>query len=306
MRKINIGILEFGYLQSDINSMMVIEEIFKYCELADKLGYKSFWLTEHHNFYKSSPWSTPDTLLPLLLANTEQIKIGVGGVLINYHSPYLVALNYKLLANIFPGRVHLGFSNGTPSLKVSQLLSQRLFKKRPDNYLKNIKAVTGFFQNEELHAQKEEILIPPFLGTTPDLYLLGSFCHNLGFALENNLNFCKSTFHDLQSLTESPDLLNRYRDQFHAANGRDPEVSFALAIICAKDEKKAKELASKAPIRPVVNTLIGCPNFVTDKILEIGEKYNLGDFIIADKSFHSEAKLDTLHLLNEKFNLNYL
>lgn len=141
MNQITLGLLEFGYHQKNTNSLSVIQDVIDYVVKADELGFSRVWLTEHHNFYRTSPWSNPEMLLPVLLGSTERIRIGMAGILINYHSPYRVALNFKLLANLYPRRVDLGLANGTPPENIGRMLRQKNFRKRPDDYYKDRKSV---------------------------------------------------------------------------------------------------------------------------------------------------------------------
>ena len=132
-KKIRIGLLDFGVRKTEYSSMGKVLDVLDYAENADSLGFSKFWLTEHHNYSSDDAWSSPQMLLPIILYNTDRINVGMAGVLINYYSSYEVAMNFKLLANLFPKRVDLGFANGSPPMEVAQLLAQQKFSKRPDS-----------------------------------------------------------------------------------------------------------------------------------------------------------------------------
>ncbi|AZQ63746.1 LLM class flavin-dependent oxidoreductase [Flammeovirga pectinis] len=87
-QKIKIGLLDFGIRKTDYSSMGKILDVMEYAEHADRLGFSRIWLTEHHNYSSSDAWSSPQMLLPLILNNTDQINVGVAGVLLNYYSSY--------------------------------------------------------------------------------------------------------------------------------------------------------------------------------------------------------------------------
>lgn len=302
MSHINIGILEFGYHKENVDSLSIIEHVIEYCSKADLCGFKSFWLTEHHNFHRSSPWSSPDILLPLLLGSTDRIRIGTAGVLINYYSPYKVALDYKLLNNLFDNRVDLGFSNGTPALQTIRLLTQRKLRKRSDQYLEKIKETAKLLKEEDYYI-KREVMIPPFKGTYPKMFILGSFCHNLPFALENELNFCKSGFHDINSLTEDNSQILEFKRNYQEKWGYLPEIALALPIICGATKTRALEAANSSIHKNIINNIIGTPSYICERIEILLEKYQLNTVVISDKSNDVNLKLETLELLSEKFNL---
>lgn len=305
MSEIKIGLLEFGYYKRGVNSLSIIEKIMDYVVKADELGFTRFWLTEHHNFYPTSPWSSPEILLPLFLGMTERIKVGMAGVLINYHSPYRVALNFKLLSNLYPGRVDLGFANGTPPENISYMLCQKKFKKRPDSFYKNIKIIHDFYNNEEKIAAKENIIIPPMAGTVPDMFALSSFFseENTEKAIKYKLNFSKSIFHDVQSLTYEYDMINRYRENFYSVHHTWPQINIALPVICAKTKRSALKIAKESGGPLIVNTLLGSPNFIYDKIHEYAEKFQVDEFVLYDKSFDHDIKMNTLETFSELFSL---
>ncbi len=73
----------------------------RWCE---ELGYKRFWVSEHHAF-PSVAGSAPEVLLAAIGAATQHIRIGSGGIMLPHYSAYKVAEVFSLLANLYPGRV---------------------------------------------------------------------------------------------------------------------------------------------------------------------------------------------------------
>ncbi len=305
MGEVKLGLLEFGYYKKGFDSLTIINNVMDYIMKADLAGFSRFWLTEHHNYVSNSPWSVPEVLLPILLGITDKIKVGMAGVLINYHSPYRVALDHKLLNNLYHGRVDLGFANGSPPLNAARLLVQSNFRKRPENYYKNISIIHDFFYNEDVIANKQSLLVPPYGGIVPDMFLLSSFFSdsNIQKAVEFRLNFSKSLFHDTKSLTFEVDMINKYREKFFSKYGHLPQVNIALPFICAKTKKKAEVIAlsNEGPI--IVNTLLGPINYIHETLLEYQFKFQVDEFILYDKSFDQNIRLESLQLLSEKFKL---
>ena len=69
----------------------------------DALGYHRFWLAEHHSD-PSLASSSPEVMMSHIASVTQQIRVGSGGVLLPYYSPYKVAEQFNLMASLFPGR----------------------------------------------------------------------------------------------------------------------------------------------------------------------------------------------------------
>ncbi|MFP8960708.1 MsnO8 family LLM class oxidoreductase [Streptomyces nanhaiensis] len=75
--------------------------------LAEELGFARFWVAEHHG----SPGfagTAPEILAAVLLARTERITVGTGGVLLPRYTPGKVAEVFGVLASLYPGRVDMG------------------------------------------------------------------------------------------------------------------------------------------------------------------------------------------------------
>lgn len=99
---------------------------------AEELGYRRFWLAEHHGF-KTHASSAPEILIGYILSRTTRIHVGAGGVMLQHYSPYKVAESFNLLAGLAPGRVDLGigkapggFASSTRALQVETRAEAKL------------------------------------------------------------------------------------------------------------------------------------------------------------------------------------
>lgn len=74
---------------------------------AEKLGYRRFWVAEHHGV-PGITGSAPTVLMAALAARTEHIRVGSGGVMLPNHQPLVVAEQISTLEALWPGRIDLG------------------------------------------------------------------------------------------------------------------------------------------------------------------------------------------------------
>src|SRR5438105_2490759 len=74
---------------------------------AETLGYKRYWVAEHHSIQGLACSATP-VLIGHIAAATETIRVGSGGVMLPNHSPLVVAEQFGTLEAIYPGRIDLG------------------------------------------------------------------------------------------------------------------------------------------------------------------------------------------------------
>jgi luciferase family oxidoreductase group 1 len=75
--------------------------------VADELGYRRYWLAEHHNMPAVAA-TNPPVLIAMVAAATERIRVGSGGVMLPNHAPLVVAEQFALLEAAHPGRIDLG------------------------------------------------------------------------------------------------------------------------------------------------------------------------------------------------------
>ena len=75
--------------------------------VADELGYRRYWLAEHHNMPAVAA-TNPPVLIAMVAAATERIRVGSGGVMLPNHAPLVVAEQFALLEAAYPGRIDLG------------------------------------------------------------------------------------------------------------------------------------------------------------------------------------------------------
>lgn len=95
---------------SEEGSRRTYAECLEQVKLADELGYRTVWFTEHHFLPGFSYSSAPELFLSYLAAHTKQIRLGHGIVLLPFHinHPLRVAERVAVLDVISGGRVEFG------------------------------------------------------------------------------------------------------------------------------------------------------------------------------------------------------
>src|SRR6266850_2081202 len=75
----------------------------------EQLGYKRYWVAEHHAIQGLACSATP-VLIGHIAAATKTIRVGSGGVMLPNHAPLVVAEQFGTLEAIYPGRIDLGLA----------------------------------------------------------------------------------------------------------------------------------------------------------------------------------------------------
>src|ERR1035437_1807841 len=89
---------------------------------ADKLGYRRFWLAEHHNLVGIASAATA-VVIGHVAGGTKTIRVGSGGVMLPNHPPLVIAEQFGTLASLYPDRIDLGLGRapGTDMLTAHAL-----------------------------------------------------------------------------------------------------------------------------------------------------------------------------------------
>lgn len=73
----------------------------------ERLGYRRYWLAEHHSIQGLACSATP-VLIGHVAGATKTIRVGSGGVMLPNHAPLVVAEQFGTLEALYPGRIDLG------------------------------------------------------------------------------------------------------------------------------------------------------------------------------------------------------
>jgi alkanesulfonate monooxygenase SsuD/methylene tetrahydromethanopterin reductase-like flavin-dependent oxidoreductase (luciferase family) len=290
--KYKIGFLEFGMLNlstfqanSHINGIV---ECIKTAAIAEKAGFSRFWVGEHHSM--DSLWRTPDTIATLLCAHTDTIRIGVAGVLIAYHNPYLIAQQYKLLNNIYNNRVDLGYARGGISLPGLQQLITGGKPISNDTYNENVLQTEQILNTGLNHLTP----IPPFNLVNPARWILASSPASIDFAAAQGINICISLCHKdiddayAQSLQEA---LARYRA---TTTGSGLQTALLANIVCAPSAKQANAIAATKVYDNFLLNFAGDSNACQQYISDTLAFYGTNEIIIGNIFKDPKDKLRTI------------
>src|SRR5690242_1052642 len=89
---------------------------------AERLGYRRFWLAEHHGMPGIASAAT-SVVIAHVAGGTSTIRVGAGGIMLPNHSPLVIAEQFGTLAALHPGRIDLGLGRAPGS---DQIVSRAL------------------------------------------------------------------------------------------------------------------------------------------------------------------------------------
>ncbi|GGF81294.1 alkanal monooxygenase [Paenibacillus albidus] len=238
---IKISVLD----QSPIYPGETAEEAFRHtirlAQLSEQLGFRRFWVSEHHDSEQVAG-SSPEVLISHLLARTEHIRIGSGGIMLQHYSPYKVAENFNVLASLAPGRVDLGVGRAPGGLpRSTQALRQG--NAEPAALTDKIIELEKYIHNRlEQDHPLAGLKAGPIPAVAPELYVLGASVASAEIAASLGLPYVFSLFINGDQ-AEALEAIRVYRSSFTSSGGSRPQAIIALAVLAAETGEEAGELA---------------------------------------------------------------
>lgn len=120
---VTYNILDYSPIDEGSDARSALIQTTELARLAEKLGYRRFWVSEHHHVH-SIAGSSPEMLMMHIADSTEKIRIGSGGVMLPHYSPFKVAENFRVLEALHPNRIDFGIGRSPSYQLVNRALNE--------------------------------------------------------------------------------------------------------------------------------------------------------------------------------------
>lgn len=241
---LTLSILDQTPIQAGETAAQSFQNSVQLVQIAEKLGYHRYWVSEHHDL-DHVVGSSPEVLISHLLAKTERIRIGSGGVMLQHYSPYKVAENFHVLASLAPGRVDLGIGRAPGGLPLSTRALRLGDAAAAPSLAEKLTELEKFLHNSlepehPLYGLKA-IPVPP---RPADLYLLGTSVASAELAAQRGVPYVFAQFINSDEAA-SLESIQTYRQKFAPGAIAKPQAILALSVIVADTDEAAQKLASE-------------------------------------------------------------
>jgi len=204
----------------------------------ETLGYRRFWLAEHHNMPGIASAATA-VLLAHVGAGTSRIRIGAGGVMLPNHAPLQVVEQFGTLESLFPGRVDLGLGRAPGTDRAAAAALRRTLNTDPDNFPNDVLEVMAFLEAAPAGAAVRAV---PGGGLDIPIWILGSSTFGAQVAAALGLPFAFASHFAPALLFEA---MNLYRERFRPSPRlAEPYVMLGVNVVAAGTDDEARFLAS--------------------------------------------------------------
>ena len=203
---------------------------------AERLGYRRFWMAEHHSMPGIASAATA-VALAFVGAQTSTIHIGAGGVMLPNHSPLIIAEQFGTLESLFPGRIDLGLGRAPGTDHAAAYAMRRNLSSDADQVPNDVVELMGYFRG-----YNGRVRAIPGEGLRIPIWILGSSLFGAQLAAMLGLPYAFASHFAPQMIMEA---IRVYRDRFEPSDQlAKPYVMLGFNAIVADTDEHAELLAT--------------------------------------------------------------
>jgi luciferase family oxidoreductase group 1 len=205
---------------------------------AERLGYKRFWMAEHHNMPGIASAATA-VALAHIGAGTSTIRIGSGGIMLPNHAPLMVAEQFGTLAALHPGRIDLGLGRAPGTDQLTAQALRRHLSGGADTFPNDVVELLHYFQPAR---PGQPVRAVPGAGLDVEVWILGSSTFGAQLAAMLGLPYSFASHFAPAELDRALDI---YRERFQPSERlQRPHVMVAATVVAAETDAEARRLFS--------------------------------------------------------------
>lgn len=324
LKEIQFSILELAPVRDDKSVEFSLKHALELAQHVEKLGFDRLWLAEHHNMDGIASSATA-VLLGYILANTDSIRVGSGGIMLPNHAPLVVAEQFGTLATLYPNRVELGLGRAPGTDQVTMRALRRGRQETEDQFPNDVLEILSYFNDAQPH---QRITATPGQGTHVPVWLLGSSLFSAQLAAKLGLPYSFASHFAPRMLGQAIKL---YRENFEPSDYLDqPYVSMGVPTVVAHSDEEAHFLATsayqrvlglmrgqslklKAPVKSMQDlwspaekmsvdnfyamAQVGSPATVKAGLENLLSQYDVDEFIFTCDIYDTEKRIENFDLL---------
>lgn len=325
-KNIPISILELAIITEDSNAKETFEKTKALAQFADELGYKRFWLAEHHNMAHVASTATV-ILIGYIASQTKNIRVGSGGIMLPNHAPLIIAEQFGTLETLYPNRIDLGLGRAPGTDGMTAQAIRKDFYEQSQRFPQNVAELQKYFSKDNAAANVRAF---PAEGTNVPIWILGSSLDSAALAAANGLPYAFAGHFAPKLMYQA---FQYYRDHFQPSQYlNQPKTMACVNAIVADTDNEAEILATsltqmflnlirndRKPLQPPVESMdgvmseqehfhvnqmtacsfVGSKNKVEVKLKQFIEYTKIDEVMITSPIFNQEDKMKSVRLMKE-------
>lgn len=325
MKRFDISVLDLAPVKQHKTIHDTFNDSLDLARQVEKLGYKRFWLAEHHNM-ASIASSATSVLIGFIANGTKTIRVGSGGVMLPNHSSLVIAEQFGTLESLFPKRIDLGVGRapGTDGLTAKALGRNPMIIN--EQFPRQIQELQQYFSVENATSPVRAI---PGEGCDVPIYVLGSSTDSAWLASEFGLPYAFAGHFAPQMMESAFEI---YRENYKPSEEfPEPYIIACVNGVAAETDEEARKLSStlyqmfiniirndRKPYSPpvedmdavwnsmekahVMNMLrysfIGSEESVTQQLKTFQDNFKVDEIMITSAIYDHEARLTSYSIFD--------
>ena len=231
-----LSVLDLAPITLGGTASQALQRSLELARLAERLGYRRYWVAEHHNMPGIASAAT-SVVIAYIAGGTSTIRVGSGGVMLPNHAPLVIAEQFGTLEALFPGRIDLGLGRAPGTDPLTARALRRGIADTSDAFPQDVMELQAYFHPT---VPGQALQAVPGAGLAVPMWLLGSslFSAQLAAALGLPFTFASHFAPDLLG-----EALRLYRSLFRpSASLKSPYAMAAVAVFAADTDAAAARL----------------------------------------------------------------
>jgi luciferase family oxidoreductase group 1 len=235
--RIALSVLDLSPITQGSDAAAALRHSRDLAQQTERLGYRRFWVAEHHNMPGIASAATV-IVIAHVAAATQTIRVGAGGIMLPNHAPLIVAEQFGTLESLFPGRIDLGLGRAPGTDPTTARALRRTLVSDPDAFPQDVLELMSYFHPQE----GQPVRAVPGTGLSIPIFILGSSLFGAQVAAVFGLPFAFASHFAAMEMTRAVEL---YRSRFKpSAENREPYVILGVNAVAAETDDQARLLAT--------------------------------------------------------------
>src|SRR4051794_6237413 len=204
---IPFSILDLSPIPKGATATEALRNTLELAQHAERLGYKRYWLAEHHNMPGIASAATA-VVIGHVAGGTRSIRVGSGGVMLPNHAPLVIAEQFGTLESLYPDRIDLGIGRAPGTDQTTARALRRDFSGTEENFVRDVQELRAYLGPLQ---PGQKVRAIPGVGLNVPIWLLGSSLFSAQLAAALGMPFAFASHFAPDYLVQALEI---YRAQF--------------------------------------------------------------------------------------------
>ncbi len=258
---IPFSILDLVPVTEGSDARRAFANMIELAQLAERHGYRRYWLAEHHNMPGIASAATA-VLIGHVAGATSTMRVGAGGIMLPNHAPLQVAEQFGTLASLYPGRIDLGLGRAPGTDQAATRAIGRYYQ-GAEGFPADVVELLEYFEPAQ---PRQPVRAVPGAGLEVEAWILGSSLFGAELAARLGLPYAFASHF-------APDMLEQalavYHQSFRPSRRlAQPYAMLALNVVVADSDAQARQLFTTQQLG-FINLRRGRPGLVQPPVDDI-------------------------------------